>query len=307
LLEYQLSSEYVSISFDVRFDLSTQLGRCSIGVVRRTFDQLKLGIKLDPDSRNLYLDDDNSRLEISTVYFRAGYAAEDYADPSNYITRSLLEQSRAIKCPSIPLQVAGSKKIQQTLMATPGLLEHFLCDAKTWGKNNIFQKEDLDQLRANWMEMWGLDDEGEPSNSGGSVTASATEERFGTRKARQLAPSIVLKPQREGGGNNVFKDDIPAFLDNLPPEKRAAWIAQGLITPPKDMGSLLLRSDEETRVATKAEVVSELGVFGWNLFHPIRGMKEKEVGWLLRTKSKDVNEGGVAAGFSVLDSILLVD
>ena len=33
----------------------------------------------------------------------------------------------------------------------------------------------------------------------------------------------------------------------------------------------------------------------------------KEVGWLLRTKGKDSNEGGVAAGFSVLDSLVLVD
>ena len=36
-------------------------------------------------------------------------------------------------------------------------------------------------------------------------------------------------------------------------------------------------------------------------------IKEKEVGWLVRTKGKDSNEGGVAAGFSVLDSIVLVD
>jgi glutathione synthase len=30
------------------------------------------------------------------------------------------------------------------------------------------------------------------------------------------------------------------------------------------------------------------------------------VGWLVRTKGKDSNEGGVATGFSVLDSVLLV-
>ena len=58
----------------------------------------------------------------------------------------------------------------------------------------------------------------------------------------------------------------------------------------------------------KAEVVSELGVFGWALFGgPDKAIEEKEVGWLLRTKGKDSNEGGVAAGFSVLDSLVLVD
>ena len=33
----------------------------------------------------------------------------------------------------------------------------------------------------------------------------------------------------------------------------------------------------------------------------------EQVGWLVRTKADDVDEGGVAAGFSVLDSVLLVD
>jgi len=34
--------------------------------------------------------------------------------------------------------------------------------------------------------------------------------------------------------------------------------------------------------------------------------KEKAV-WLARTKAEGVDEGGVAAGFSVLDSVVLVD
>jgi glutathione synthase len=58
----------------------------------------------------------------------------------------------------------------------------------------------------------------------------------------------------------------------------------------------------------KAEVVSELGIFGWALFGgKDGGVEEKEVGWLVRTKGKESDEGGVATGFSVLDSVLLVD
>jgi glutathione synthase len=33
---------------------------------------------------------------------------------------------------------------------------------------------------------------------------------------------------------------------------------------------------------------------------------EREVVWLVRTKDTDSNEGGVAVGFSVLDSVMLV-
>jgi glutathione synthase len=35
----------------------------------------------------------------------------------------------------------------------------------------------------------------------------------GTRLARFKAPSLVLKPQREGGGNNIYREAIPACLD----------------------------------------------------------------------------------------------
>lgn len=35
--------------------------------------------------------------------------------------------------------------------------------------------------------------------------------------------------------------------------------------------------------------------------------QKQEEGWHLRTKGTDSEEGGVAAGFSVLDSLLLVD
>jgi hypothetical protein len=37
----------------------------------------------------------------------------------------------------------------------------------------------------------------------------------GTRVARLKAPSFVLKPQREGRGNSVYRKAIPAFLDSL--------------------------------------------------------------------------------------------
>lgn len=41
--------------------------------------------------------------------------------------RILMEQSRAIKCPTAALQLAGCKKVQQEL-AAPGVLERFIKD-----------------------------------------------------------------------------------------------------------------------------------------------------------------------------------
>ena len=77
------------------------------------------------------------------------------------------------------------------------------------------------------------------------------------------------------------------------------------------LGNYLIRAvaiQAESQTAVKADVISELGIFGYAWFGgESREVKENEVGWLVRTKGKDSDEGGVAVGFSVLDLLLLVD
>jgi hypothetical protein len=43
-------------------------------------------------------------------------------------------------------------------------------------------------------------------------------------KSPRIRGGLVLKPQREGEGNNVYKEAIPAFLDILSPDERQAWV-----------------------------------------------------------------------------------
>ena len=196
----------------------------------------------------------------------------------------------------------------QEVLTQPGVLERFLADEKSG--EHIFGEDDINELRASFMNMWGLDvsvDMLTPDH----IAIKSGQEEFGVRKARECATSLVLKPQREGGGNNVYKEAIPEFLDALAPQERRAWIAMELIRPPGNIGNYLIRAglaESESEVPVKAEVVSELGIYGWALFGgPSKGVEEKQVGWLVRTKGKESNEGGVATGFSVLDSLLLVD
>ncbi|KAI0807526.1 glutathione synthase [Fomes fomentarius] len=272
--------------FDQRWLEYELVEKYSIRVIRQTFDQLATSAEVVPASRILrvklpgLLPRGAESVEISTIYFRAGYTPTDYSTPAHYATRYLLESSVAIKCPSVQLQLAGGKKVQQVL-TQPGVLEQYI-------PNELSAQE----VRASWMGMWGLDRDGD----------------VGVRKARAEALNLVLKPQREGGGNNVYKEDIPGFLDTLPVEEREAWIAMELIRTPSQMGNYLVRAGSGSEGAVKTGVVSELGIFGWALFGgPGMTIEEKEIGWLLRTKGKDSNEGGVAAGFSVLDSLVLVD
>lgn len=117
-------------------------------------------------------------------------------------------------CPGYSLQLAGSKKVQQVL-ATPGVLEYFLPTASSAAGadtqtspaargGKIFADEEIAELRESFMGLWPL----------GDGTALSDE---GERLVRESAggEGYVLKPQREGGGNNVYNRDIGSFLAEL--------------------------------------------------------------------------------------------
>lgn len=160
--------------------------------------------------------------------------------------------------------------------------------------------------------MWGLDADGDTLPDAPPLTSEGANEPepAGTRKARAESEKLVLKPQREGGGNNIYRSSIPAFLSALPAQERPAWIAMRLIQPPRGVGGYLVRAGEGSKGLVRSEVISELGIYGWALFGKVKEevtVKEREVGWLVRTKGEGTDEGGVATGFSVLDSVVLVD
>lgn len=289
--------------------------RHEIRVLRQTFEELTTSATVDPRTRalrisihpTLSISGSAPDIEISTVYFRAGYIPSDYPTPTHYATRFTIERSRAIKCPTIALQLAGGKKVQEFL-SHPGVVEQFVGET------------DAKELRKTWMHMWSLDDLNPSIPLPKSATSQSANEPRGTTLARELANSLVLKPQREGGGNNVYKHDIPTFLETLPEQERAAWIAMELIVPPRGVASYLVRAATTSNnglesngngkggKTVRAETVSELGIFGWSLFSRETGVHERgDVGWLVRTKGVESNEGGVATGFSVLDSVVLVD
>jgi glutathione synthetase len=259
----------------------------SIRLIRLTFSELQKQATLSSSDGRLLISPSNT--EVSVVYFRAGYTPVDYPTASAWSTRLLLERSKAIKCPSVALQLAGAKKVQEVL-SRPGQLERFLPN----------RPDDVSRLRDSFTRLFPLDD----SDAG----------REALRLATTNPEDFVLKPQREGGGNNVYRLDIPPFLAELEkkdggkaagePREREGYILMDLILPPRDLRNVLVKAGEGRGV--EAEVVSELGVYGIALWDS-DGLKVNETaGHLLRTKASDVAEGGVATGYSVIDSPALV-
>ncbi|KAG0497135.1 hypothetical protein HPP92_001604 [Vanilla planifolia] len=209
---------------------------------------------------------------IAVVYFRAGYSPNDYPSESEWHARLMMEQSTAIKCPSISYHLVGTKKIQQEL-AKPSVLERFL------------EADEVAKLRKCFAGLWSLDD--------AEVTKWAIER-----------PELfVLKPQREGGGNNIYGDDVKELLLRMKWEKneeQAAYILMQRIFPTASV-SYLVREG----ICHKNHAVSELGIYGAYLRSKDKVIMNDQCGYLVRTKHSSSNEGGVAAGFAVLDSIYL--
>jgi len=223
--------------------------------------------------------------EVAVVYFRAGYGPQDYPDASAWKARLQIERSNAIKCPTILTQLAGAKKVQQVLAtpkapSEPSILGRFM--GTTSG---------LEDLENTFTNIFPLDD----SPAGLEARKIAVDP--------ERCKGYVLKPQREGGGNNIYRSAIPPFLKSLPETHWKSYILMEIITPPP-VHNMILRNG----VVEKGGVICELGIYGTCVWDGTTKqlLHNEGAGYLLRTKGDQSEEGGVAAGFGSMDSCRLV-
>jgi glutathione synthetase len=224
--------------------------------------------------------------EVSVVYFRAGYGPSDYPDETAWKARLQIERSNAIKCPTILTQLAGAKKVQQVL-ATP-TPESKISVLSRFVKTPPMELENLERTFTN---IFPLDD----SPAGLEARKIALDS--------DLCKAYVLKPQREGGGNNFYRSAIPPLLKSLPESHWKSYILMEIITPPP-VQNMILRNG----VIEKGGVICELGVYGTCVWDQQKRevLHNEEAGYLLRTKGDKSEEGGVAAGYGSMDSCRLV-
>ncbi|CEP16611.1 hypothetical protein [Parasitella parasitica] len=257
-------------AFDQRWIEYNLLQNHGISLTRLSLEDLATRAQLKDTTKALIIDG----FEVAVAYYRAGYGPEDYHTQKEWDARLLIERSLAIKCPTVAYQLVGSKKVQQVL-AEPGRLERYV------------NKSTADAIRESFTGLYPLD--------------SSPEGLAAYQLALSKPDDLVMKPQREGGGHNIYGQDILTELKRLTAEERNAYILMDLIrSPPLD--NLMIR---EGQVIT-GDVVSELGIYGIYLADGDKEILNEEGGHLLRTKATTTREGGVAAGFAVIDSPLLV-
>lgn len=212
----------------------------------------------------------------SVVYLRAGYTPADYKGEKEWTGRAMIEQSCAAKCPSVAMQLAGCKKVQQLLDAPDGV-ERFVAD-----------RRDVAAIRRTFAKQWSM--------------SPADDADTAARMAMESPEGFVLKPQREGGGNNLYSADMAMALEAMSPEERSAYVLMERIRPVVSR-NVIVRGGE----AAEADVVSEFGVFGTFMRADGEVVLNEAAGTLLRSKLATQDDGGVAAGVAVLDSPCLID
>jgi glutathione synthase len=126
---------------------------------------------------------------------------------------------------------------------------------------------------------------------------------------RSEPQKYIVKPQKEGGGNNYYNEEILKLLpaedqeiENLNPELNNSLIMQR-ISPPESDAYVL----HENKLK-KIKGISEVSIYGIVISSGDKKiLLNQNAGYLVRTKDKNVQEGGIVAGFSAVDLPYLVD
>lgn len=145
------------------------------------------------------------------------------------------------------------------------------------------------ELRSTFAGLWTLD-----------PTEQSAHDRAVVENAKRDPSGFVMKPQREGGGNNLYGEDITKALESMTESEVSSYILMQRIFP-SEYQAILLRESKVQR----SSAISEVGLFGVYLGNGRETRLNKAAGHLMRTKALGVDEGGVASGYSYLDSPLL--
>ncbi|VDQ00467.1 unnamed protein product [Trichobilharzia regenti] len=235
-----------------------------IGVLYRSFNSLKTELKLDSDFRLFVYASkvkdmkksyvfSHKRLqsvkvtkndeEIAVVYFRTGYTPDAFPDNETWDVKYQLEKSLAIKCPCIQYMLANTKIIQAALSKPKYLSRFFQPNSSSY--QNVL---------STFANQYTLDAEIGISDS--------TEIQQVINECMLKPENYVLKPQREGGGNNYFGEQLVQKLKSIMNHhERKDYVLMERIRP-YVFENQVLNSFSKCNEPKVQEMVTELGIFG---------------------------------------------
>ena len=217
---------------------------------------------------------------VSIAYFRTGYGPQHYLSEAAWNARNLIEESSAVSVPSARTQLANTKLIQLVL-STEEELARFV------------PQEVAARLARSCVAFTKLD---APFKGADGTT------ELGRDHALKNPDDWVLKPHREGGGNNFFGQELIRELEHMNAKQSEAFILMEKIRQPVFDSVRMVEGQ-----AIPCRCFTELGFFGTAFYEAPEAEARVNIanGYLLRTKDESMDEGLVLGGFSFLDTIQL--
>lgn len=221
--------------------------------------------------------------EIAIFYFRSMWNEDHYKTEKHWETRLKIERSKAVKVPNIRHQCINLKYFQQAFL-NKGVMEKYLTEGESKLVKSVF------------AELYQL----APGADGDKAAQLAFDDPRGW----------VLKPSREGGGNNIWEEEMLEKLTQLhDSDEREAFVLMQRLNAPH-VPNRVVRSgpNERAKLSETFDTTAELGLFCVYVADSHEKVLVNEVaGPLIRTKPAANNEGGIAIGIGVMDSVVFAD
>ena len=260
-----------------QYSLSDELyDKYNISSKRLTLSEIKKNCIQD-EQGNLTID---GKL-ITMFYFRAAYVENDYPDEESWQGRELIELSTAIKVPDINTFLTTFKIFQYEL-SKPQIMMHYC--------HNELIINDILRFFGGIYNIRDMDEEKQ-------------KELFSRIKADPN--NYILKPMREGGGNNIIGDKL---IELIPEEGKlpSDLLKNSVIVDKIDSAiheSIVLRNEN----ISVQNSISEYSIYGIILSNENKLHINKSISYLVRTKNKDDIEGGIMEGAGAIDLPCLLD
>lgn len=320
----------------------TLYSKHNIQLIRASLDDLKTHMSIDSQGVvSVY------NKPIAVCYYRSCYTPNDFTSQSDVDIVTSLELAHCVKCPTVGHHLAGTKKIQQVLTDIDVLKKYISvdqCAELTELFMGMWGFDDVQSIRHSTQPHTLIvqDAHGRSAtlengqvvvrdgNSAVLHTINKTDITV-VNESQDITPTpitavssladvivdmainrnfgnYVLKPQREGGGNNIWGPEIVYTLFTENDDILKTFIIMKRILP---------RTYKQCMIRKGSFVIdhciSELGIYNAMISSAstttatTTNHRNMYIGHLLRTKQDGVDEGGVATGYSVLDSPVLYD
>jgi hypothetical protein len=188
----------------------------------------------------------------------------------------MIELSTAIKCPDVDTFLCTFKIFQYSIQK-PEILKKFIPEELIANDISRFFKK-----------IYYISD------------LSYEESQKLIQELKTNYHNYVVKPQKEGGGNNYYGEDILKLLPKSEEEGVGDILKNSIIMErifPKEQEAHILKENN----LKIANCVSEYSVYGAVISDEKSIILNKSFGFLVRTKETSEGEGGILAGNSAID------